>query len=150
MHTNALTTLLFKLDTILGKEENIPTFFEWRDTERAAGNEVLESRFVDVEIAQHMCDAITVVLVYFEGTTWNQTITRNLHTVSENLDENGELDAFALNTFLEALRNLHIDSQTQHQPQYSAANRQANLQLRTLISQTQELLLVVAPENALP
>jgi len=150
MHTNALTTLLFKLDTILGKQESIPSFLEWRDAETAAGNEVLESRFVDVETAQHMCAAITVVLAYFESTTWNQTITRNLRTVSRHVARDGELNAFTLSTFLEALRNLRIDSQTQHQPQYSEANRQANLQLRTLISQTQELLLVVAPENALP
>ena len=150
MHTNALTNLLFKLDTILTKEEDIPSFDEWQENETAAGNDVLESRFVDAETAQHMCAAVTVVLAYFESTTWNQTITENLHAVWENIHENGELDAFALHTFLEALRNLRIDSQAQHQPQYSAANRQANLQLRILISQTQELLLVVAPENALP
>jgi hypothetical protein len=134
----------------LGKPETIPTFFEWRDTERAAGNKVLESRFVDVESAHHMCAAITIVLAYFERTTHNQTITENLHTVWEHLDKDGELDAFALHTFLEALRNLRSDCQQQDEPQYSKESRRANLQLRTLISQTQELLLVVAPENALP
>ena len=150
MHTNALTTLLFKLDTIFSKQESIPSFVEWRENETAQGNEVLESRFLDVETAEHIRASITVVLVYFEGTTWNQTITRNLRTVSRHVARDGELNAFTLSTFLEALRNLRIDSQTQHQPQYSEAIRQANLQLRTLISQAQELLLVVAPENALP
>jgi hypothetical protein len=150
MHTNALTTLLFKLDTILGKPETIPTFFEWRDTERAAGNQVRESRFVDVETAQRMCASITLVLAYFERTTWNQTITSNLHTVWENIDKDGVLDAFALLTFLEALRNLRSDCQQLDEPQYSKESTQANLQLRTLISQTQELLLEVAPENASP
>ncbi len=72
MHTNALMTLLIKLDTILGKPETIPTFFEWRDTERATVNEVLESRFVDVETTQDIRVVITLVLPYFEGTTWNQ------------------------------------------------------------------------------
>jgi hypothetical protein len=106
MHTCALTTLLFKLDTILTKEEHIPSFVEWQDTETAAGNDVLESRFVDAETAQHMCAAITLVLAYFERTTWNQTITQNLRTVSRRVDRDRRINAFSLFTFLEALRNL--------------------------------------------
>jgi hypothetical protein len=137
-----LTTLLFKLETILGKPETIPYFFEWRDTEMAAGNQVLESRFVDVQTAHRMCVSITSVLTYFEHTTWNQTITDNLHIVWQNLHQDGELNSFALLTFLEALRDLRKDCQEQHQPEYSAESRQANIKLRTLISYTQKILVV--------
>ena len=139
MHTNALTTLLFKLDTISRQDSTNHDLAAWRDSVRAAGHGVRESCIVDLQTAQAMLANIDLVLAFFERDSWNHTTLDNFTTVRADIHDKHKLTPFALHAFLEALRDLRRD-----QPElgYQSKWQQANIALRDLIRDTKDNLVV--------